>query len=59
MELTEADDTKKMWQEYTKEIYKKYNKQKYTKKDLHNPDNHTQSQTSWSAKSSGPQEASL
>ena len=31
MDLTEADDIKKKWQEYTKELYKK---------DLHNPDNH-------------------
>ena len=31
MDLTEADDIKKRWQEYTKELYKK---------DLHNPDNH-------------------
>ena len=30
-ELTEAEDTKKRWQEYTEEIYKK---------DLHDPDNH-------------------
>ena len=30
MDLTEAEDTKKRWQEYTKELYKK---------DLHNPDN--------------------
>ena len=30
-ELTEAEDTKKRWQEYTKELYKK---------DLHDPDNH-------------------
>ena len=30
MDLTEAEDTKKMWQEYTEELYKK---------DLHNPDN--------------------
>ena len=30
MELTEADDIKKRWQEYTEELYKK---------DLHNPDN--------------------
>ena len=28
---TEAEDIKKRWQEYTKELYKK---------DLHNPDNH-------------------
>ena len=31
MDLTEAEDTKKMWQEYTEELYKK---------ELHNPDNH-------------------
>ena len=31
MDLTEAGDIKKRWQEYTKELYKK---------DLHNPDNH-------------------
>ena len=31
MELTEAEDIKKMWQEYTEELYKK---------DLHDPDNH-------------------
>jgi len=31
MGLTEAQDIKKRWQEYTKELYKK---------DLHNPDNH-------------------
>ena len=31
MNLTEAEDTKKRWQEYTEERYKK---------DLHNPDNH-------------------
>ena len=31
MDLTEAEDTKKRWQEYTKELYKK---------DLHYPDNH-------------------
>ena len=30
-ELTEAEDIKKRWQEYTEELYKK---------DLHNPDNH-------------------
>ena len=32
MDLTEAEDIKKKWQEYT-ELYKK-------KKDLHEPDNH-------------------
>ena len=31
MALTEAEDIKKKWQEYTEELYKK---------DLHNPDNH-------------------
>ena len=31
MDLTEAEDTKKRWQEHTEELYKKY---------LHNPDNH-------------------
>ena len=31
MHLTEAEDTKKRWQEYTEELYKK---------DLHNSDNH-------------------
>ena len=30
--LTEAEDIKKRWQEYTEELYKK---------DLHDPDNHT------------------
>ena len=32
MELTEAEDIKKRWQEYTEELYKK---------DLHDPDNHS------------------
>ena len=50
MDLTEAEDIKKRWQEYTEELYKK---------DFHDPDNHdgvslTLSQTSWKAKSSGP-----
>ena len=31
MDLTEAEDTKKRWQEYTEELYKK---------DLNDPDNH-------------------
>ena len=30
MDLTEAEDVKKRWQEYTEELYKK---------DLHHPDN--------------------
>ena len=31
MDLTEAEDIMKRWQEYTEELYKK---------DLHDPDNH-------------------
>ena len=50
MDLTEAEDIKKRWQEYTEELYKS---------DLHDPDNHDGvithlSQTFWNAKSSGP-----
>ena len=50
MDLIEAEDIKKRWQEYTEELYKK---------DLRDPDNHdvwslTKSQTSWNIKSSGP-----
>ena len=50
MDLTEAEDFKNRWQEYTEELYKK---------DLHDPDNHdgvitTWSQTSWNVKSSRP-----
>ena len=41
MDLTEAEDIKKRWQEYT-ELYKK---------DHHDQGNH---QTSWNVKSSGP-----
>ena len=49
MDLTEAEDIKKRWQEYT-ELYKK---------DLHDPDNHDGvgthlEQTSWNVKSNGP-----
>ena len=49
MDLKEAEDIKKRWQEYTQEIYKK---------DLHDPDNHDGvvthlEPTSWSVKSSG------
>ena len=55
MDLTEAEDIKKRWQEYTEELYEK---------GLHNPQNHdgvvpTQSQTFWNAKSRELQEASL
>ena len=50
MDLTEAEDIKKRWQEYMEELYKK---------DLHDPDNHDDvitnlEQTSWNVKSSGP-----
>ena len=31
MDLTEAEDIKKRWQEYTEELYRK---------DFHDPDNH-------------------
>ena len=49
-DLTEAEDIKKRWQDYTEELYKR---------DLHDSDTTmvwslTQSQTSWNAKSSGP-----
>ena len=54
-DLTEAEDIKKRWQEYTEELYKK---------DLHDPDNHdgvilTWNQISSSPKSSEPWEALL
>ena len=54
-DLTEAEEIKKRWQEYTEKLYKK---------GLNNPDNHNGvvihlELTSWSVKSSGPQEASL
>ena len=52
MDLTEAEDTKKRWQEYTEELYKK---------DLHDPDNHhgvithlEPDSRAWNVKSSGP-----
>ena len=55
MDLTEAEDIKKRWQEYTKELYKK---------DLPDQDNHDDVITNlepdiWNVKSSGPQKASL
>ena len=54
-DLTEAEGIKNRWQEYVEELYKK---------DIHDPDNHdgvitNLEQTSWSAKSSRPQEASI
>ena len=50
MDLTEAEDIKKRWQEYTEELYKK---------DLNDPGNHNDVITRlepdiWNAKSSGP-----
>ena len=50
IDLTEAEDIKKRWQEYTEELYKK---------DLHNPDNHDGVTIHleldiWNVKSSGP-----
>ena len=47
MDLTEAEDNKKKWQEYTEELYKK---------DIHDPDNHDGVIThlSWNVNSSGP-----
>ena len=50
MDLTEAEDIKKRWQEYTEELYKK---------DLHDQENHDGvmtylEQTLWNVKSSGP-----
>ena len=55
MHLTEAEDIKKTWQEYTEEL---------CKKDLHDPDNHNGvinglEPDILECKSSGPQEASL
>ena len=55
MDLTEAEDIKKIWQEYTEELYKK---------ELHDPDNHDGVITDLEpdilvVKSSGPQKASL
>ena len=49
MDLTEAEDINKRWQEYTEELYKK---------DLHDPDNHDGviihlEPASWNVKSSG------
>ena len=54
MDLTEVEDIKKRWKEYT-ELYKK---------DPHDPDNHDDVITNlepdiWNVKSSGPQKASL
>ena len=55
MDLIEAEDIKKRWQEYTEELYKK---------DLHDQDNHDGVITNlepdiWNVKSRGPYKASL
>ena len=54
LDLTEAEETKKRWKEYTEELYK------ISVNDFDNHDVYlTKSQTSWSMKSSGPSEALL
>ena len=50
MDLTEAEDIKKGWQEYTEELYKKVLLTQITTKMW----SYTYSQISWSVKSSGP-----
>ena len=55
MDLTEAEDVKKRWQECTEELYKK---------DFHDTDNQDGVTTHlepdiWNVKSSGPKETSL
>ena len=55
MDLAEAEDTKKRWQEHTEELYKK---------DLDDQDNHNGviihlQPTSWNVMSGGSQEVSL
>ena len=53
-DLTEAEDIKKSWQEYTEKLYQK---------DIQDPNNHNGvimhlSQTSWNVELNGPQKAS-
>ena len=50
MDLTEAEDIKKRWQEYTEELYKK---------DLHDPDNHNGVITHLEPDAGGQHEESL
>ena len=45
MDLTEAEDIKKKWQEYTEELYKK---------DLHAPDDHKRCDHSHSPRAGHP-----
>ena len=54
-DLTESEEIKKTWQEYTKELYKKDLIDQITVMVW----SLTWSQTFWSAKSSGPYEAPL
>ena len=51
MDLTEAEDIKKRWQEYTEELYKKNS---FTTQINTMVSSLTWSQTSWNVKSSGP-----
>ena len=56
LDLTEAENIKKSWQEYTLFLH---SGKKLYKNDLHNPDNHDGvithlGQTSWNVKSTGP-----
>ena len=55
MDLTEVEDIKKRWQEYTEELHKKIFMTQITTMVW----SLTSSQTSWTAKSSGPYKASL
>ena len=50
MDLTEREDTKKRWQEYTEELYKKI----FMTQIIMMVWSLTYSQTSWNVKSSGP-----
>ena len=50
IDLTEAEDIKKRWQEYTEELYKKI----FTTQITMMARSLTQSQTSWNTTSSGP-----
>ena len=50
MDLTEAEDIKKRWQEYTEELYKKI----FMTQIIMMLWSLTYSQTSWNVKSSGP-----
>ena len=55
MDLTEAEDIKKTWEEYTGELQKKNFMTQITTMVW----SLTYSQTSWNVKSNGPQETSL